>query len=47
MTTAAYTLNEILMTYEFQWMGLKSSQWVSGHEDHVMGVEGGAYKVRY
>jgi hypothetical protein len=28
-------------------MGLTSSQWLPEHEDHVMRVEGAAYKVRY
>jgi hypothetical protein len=28
-------------------MGLASSQWLPEREDHVMGVEGPAYKVRY
>ena len=28
-------------------MGLTSSQWLPERDDHVMGVEGVAYKVRY
>jgi len=28
-------------------MGLTSSQWLPEREDHVMGVEGAVYKVRY
>jgi len=36
-----------MMTYGFQWMGLTSSQWLPERDDHVMGVEGAAYKVRY
>jgi hypothetical protein len=28
-------------------MGLTSSQWLHEREDHVMSVEGAAYKMRY
>ena len=38
---------EIFMIHGFQRIGLTSSQWLPAHEDHVMGVEGAAYKVRY
>jgi hypothetical protein len=28
-------------------MGVKTSQWLPEYDDHVIGVEGAAYKVRY
>jgi hypothetical protein len=36
-----------MTNYGFQRMGLTSSQWLPESEDHVTGVEGAAYKVRY
>jgi len=34
------------MGFGFKRMGLTSSQWLPEREDHVLGVEGAAYKVR-
>jgi hypothetical protein len=42
-----YISIEILMTHGFQRTGLTASQFLPEREDHVMGVEGAAYKVRY
>jgi hypothetical protein len=35
------------MTYVFQWIVLTSSQLIPEREDHVTGVEGATYNVRY
>jgi hypothetical protein len=36
-----------MTTYEFQEMDLTYSQWLPEREEHLVGVEGAAYKLQY
>ena len=46
-TAFLYTSTKILINFGFQWMLLTFSQWLAEREDHMMGVQAAAYKLRY